>query len=34
MRHQKKIYKFGHYFELVEGRILPDSEFIEKQKKY
>lgn len=30
----KKIYKIGHYFELVEGRILPDSEFIEKQKKY
>lgn len=30
----KKIYKIGHYFELVEGRILPDSEFIEKQKRY
>ncbi|WP_158087922.1 hypothetical protein [Clostridium botulinum] len=33
-RTAKKIYKIGHHFQLVEDRILPDSEFIEKQKKY
>jgi hypothetical protein len=30
----RKIYKMKHHFELVEGKISPDSEFIEKQEKY